>query len=491
MVRKFILIAALLCILITGTVALDAQVCSVKAGRAAFEAGQYAEAAEAYRCAYEADETDVGALIGLGWASLMLDEYSVAANTAEMAAFVSGLSNAEYGAQQIDSLNAALVANPDSIPLLTQLAHWLWLRGRDDEALPVYEALLAADPQNVFALTFRASSLAYMGEMDQADAGFAQALELAPENDHVYAIAAVTYLDNYDPERALSFVNQAIELRPDDFAGRYVTRGHAYSDLGDDEAALASYSQALVLEPGMFDALLGQANANLNLGDFAAGLDAINQALEQYPNSVSALNTRGRLYLNSDEDDLAEADFARALELNPESVGALIGLGDIAFNRDDYQTAIGYFEQAVAINPASRYGQSGIAAALSRLGDPEAGQALADLFQSASNLLDLAAVGKPQVLPLDFDTVYVSQIEANAGDTISASAESVEAGRLDTAIVVLANGQVVAFADNTNDFDAVLDGVVATKSGDYTVLIGLLDLTSGDARIAVRVTPGG
>ena len=130
--------------------------------------------------------------------------------------------------------------------------------------------------------------------------------------------------------------------------------------------------------------------------------------------------------------------------------------------------------------------------ALAALNDAGAAQALADLFQTASNPLELAAAGKPQVLPLDFGTVYVTTIEANAGDTISASAVSVEDGLLDPALVILASdGEAIAFADNTDGLDATLDNFLVAKPGTYTVLIGLLDSVSGDARLAVQVTPAG
>ncbi len=400
-----------------------AQGCTAEAGQAAFNAGDFAEAFDIFQCAYDSDPTSEDILLGIGESALMTDQYSITANTAEMAAAAAGLSNSEYGAQQIDALNAALAKRPDSLPLLMQLAHWLWLRARDEEAMPVYEAILEADPQNLFALTFRASSQAYLGQLDDAETGFQQAAALAPNNDHVYAIAATTYLDTGDPARAVDYADQAIALQPDDFAGRYVTRGDAHTDLGNYEAALADYTRALELNPGMYD--------------------------------------------------------------------ALTGLGDTSYNLSNYTAAQDYYEQAITSNPSSRYARAGLATALSSLNDLGAGQAMADLFQTAAVQRELAA-GKPQTLPLDFDTVYLTSIEANAGDTIRASVESVEAGLLDPALIVLdSNGQVIAFADNTNGYDAVLDGFTIPAAGTFTVMIGQLDTIQGDVRLAVSVTPAG
>ena len=484
---------AIVLLLVTGIAfsSVMAQDCTVKAGRAAFEADNYTEALSIYRCAYDSDNPNEQILLGIGRSALMLNQYSLTANTAEGAADAAGLSNREYGIEQIDALSAALAENPNSLPLMTQLAHWLWMRARDDEAMPLYEAILDADPLNLFAITFRASSQAYLDQLDSAEEGFSQATELAPNNDHVYSIAATTYLDTGNPARAIEFADQAITLQPDEFAGRYVTRGDAYFDLQNYEAALSDYSQALVISPGMPIALVGQADAYWHLDDNESGLDAVNQALEQNPDSIRALLIRANLYLSTSEHQMALNDFARVQELDPGNTDALIGLGHAAFNLADYTTAADYYQQAIASDSSSRRARAGYAAALSALNDPGVAQALADLFRMAGNPMALAAAGKPQILPLDFDTVYFTEIEANAGDTISVSTESVEADRLDTALVVLANGEVVAYADDTNGYDAALDAFVVPEAGTYTVVIGLLDAFNGDARLSVRVTPAG
>ena len=492
MTRHLALAVALLLTLISGTIPLAAQDCTIAAGQAAFNAGQYDEAYDIFQCVDDSGEAEEQAVLGIGRTALMLGEYSVAANAAAWAAEAVGLSQREYGPQQIDRLTRALAKDPANLPLMTELAYWLWLRARDDEAMPLYAALLEAEPENVFALTFGASSQAYMGDIDAADAGFAQALELAPDNDHIYAVAASTYHDVGYPEAALEYSNRALELLPGEFAGRYVTRGEILMDLRDYEAAIEDFQQALDLNPENFDALTGLADSLLRIGEYDAGFAPVNQALDQNPDSLVALVIRGYLYLNTDEPDLSRADFEHVLELDPEHSGALGGLGDLAYNAGDFEAAVSFYQQAITNDPTARYVQAGLAVALAALNDAGAAQALADLFQTASNPLELAAAGKPQVLPLDFGTVYVTTIEANAGDTISASAVSVEDGLLDPALVILASdGEAIAFADNTDGLDATLDNFLVAKPGTYTVLIGLLDSVSGDARLAVQVTPAG
>ena len=490
MIRRLVLVSLLLSSVLLGATALYAQECTVAAGEEAFAAGQYEDAWDIFQCSYDSNPADAEtALLGIGRAALMLNQFSVAGNTAEMAADAVGATYSDYGVQQIDRLNTALNKHPDDLALLTELAHWLWLRARDDEALPLYAAILDSDPENVFALTFLASSQAYLGQLDDADAGFEQVIALAPDNDHVYAIAATSYLDNGDPERAVAMADQAIALQPDDFPGRYVTRGDANIDLDEYEAALADYTRALELQPGMFNALTGQADAYLKLGEADAGLEAIDQALEQNPESTWAYILRGRLHLFTGENELALEDFGRANELSPDDVRTLTGLGDALFNMGEYEDAAATFEQAIAVDPESRYAHAGLTASLSRLDDPGTAQALADLFQTAGNPIEIAAAGKPQTLTLDFDTVYFAQVEANAGDTISASVEALETNALDPALIVLdSNGQIVAFADNTPDSnDAVLDAFVAPESGTYTIVFGLLDSRWGDVQIIVDV----
>lgn len=87
---------------------------------------------------------------------------------------------------------------------------------------------------------------------------------------------------NQDPQSALEYYNQVIELAPD-FAEGWNKRATVHYIIGDYNASLADIAETVKLEPRHFGALSGRGLCYLELQKFDLALNAFEKALNVNP----------------------------------------------------------------------------------------------------------------------------------------------------------------------------------------------------------------
>src|SRR5690242_9168432 len=98
-----------------------------------------------------------------------------------------------------------------------------------------------------------AARLHAAGRLHEAEQVYRQILAAAPTHADSLHMLGVLALDTRHPQLALEHIERAIALRPT-AAAYHASRGHALSDLGQLDAAIAAYQQALRLKPNLIDA---------------------------------------------------------------------------------------------------------------------------------------------------------------------------------------------------------------------------------------------
>ena len=93
-------------------------------------------------------------------------------------------------------------------------------------------------------------------------------------------------------EEALASYDQALKLQPD-YLEAWHNRGNVLLNLGRYEEALASYDQALKIQPDAHEAWHNRGNALLNLGKYEEALASFDQALKIQPDAHEAWHNRG------------------------------------------------------------------------------------------------------------------------------------------------------------------------------------------------------
>lgn len=125
-----------------------------------------------------------------------------------------------------------------------------------------------------------------------------------------------------DNKAAIDYCSRAIssgELGDPDLIAALINRGVAYKNVGDLNAAIADYTQALRIAPR--DALLYQnrANALREKGNLEAARTDAEQALALDPDSAGAWYVRGAINEAEGDRDAAREDYRAALNLDPEN----------------------------------------------------------------------------------------------------------------------------------------------------------------------------
>ncbi len=90
-----------------------------------------------------------------------------------------------------------------------------------------------------------------------------------------------------EPAAAIEKLNQVIELKPE-FAEAWNHRGNAYSDLGEEDRALADYERAITLNPYEFGTLESIGEIWMSRSDYRKAAEYFRRALDLNPNRAQA-----------------------------------------------------------------------------------------------------------------------------------------------------------------------------------------------------------
>jgi arylsulfatase A-like enzyme/Flp pilus assembly protein TadD len=185
-------------------------------------------------------------------------------------------------------LKTGVEANPRNYKLAIEYGIVLAERGRNDEAVGVLQkasGMIDWDPE-----LWNYLGVAYWnkGDFDNAVAAYEHALSLDPKYavvlsnlGTVQASLAMKKKDVTALGRAMDYFKRAIECDPRD-ASAYNGLGAAYRMLGDVDAAISCWGQAVALEPGHRFALYNLGTAYLDKGDRANALKVLTRYKERY-----------------------------------------------------------------------------------------------------------------------------------------------------------------------------------------------------------------
>ncbi|MGK7874000.1 MAG: tetratricopeptide repeat protein, partial [Xenococcaceae cyanobacterium] len=93
---------------------------------------------------------------------------------------------------------------------------------------------------------------------------------------------------------------QEIPINPN-YTDAYNNRGNARYYLGEYQASIEDYTEAIRINPTDADAYNKRGNARYYLGEYQAAIEDYNQAIRINPNDAAAYNNRGIA-----RDDLGE-----------------------------------------------------------------------------------------------------------------------------------------------------------------------------------------
>jgi predicted O-linked N-acetylglucosamine transferase (SPINDLY family) len=243
----------------------------------------------------------------------------------------------------------AVVLAPSSFAAQLAYGQGLQQRGRSKDALKHLKRAATLEPNNLEALFLLAKCYAANGQHKAAVEVFTFAQQLSPAEAWLYYEGARSWFAMADLDRALAWVNQAIAAdsaegcfyeeqalylhHKKDFQGcivavnKAIERGwvtakiHAYkaqtlTHFNKKTGAIASYIEALKLDPQNVTYLGNLAGLCLELGILSPALEALNTILAGSPDNVPALINKAKLLKDAGRVDEGILLLERAIEVS-------------------------------------------------------------------------------------------------------------------------------------------------------------------------------
>jgi tetratricopeptide (TPR) repeat protein len=238
-----------------------------------------------------------------------------------------------------------------------------------DRAIELYSLALAQAPLSQEhrrkALRGRAFSFEQAKRFAEAEQDLSALAQIAPNDANLHVRRGHFYLDRNRLDEADAIFEAGARLRPADGVFRH-GKGRVHSARKEFAAAIAEYSEAMRLTPGVSLDHLWRAEAYRQLGMQREALADYDQALATgwlVPRSkVQLYLGRGLLYLDTREFEFALHDLDKALAFDPDNAAARRGRGVAYEHLGHRERALEDYEHALRLVPGDDWLPGRIAA---------------------------------------------------------------------------------------------------------------------------------
>lgn len=266
------------------------------------------------------------------------------------------------------------VVHAEEPPLKLEAAATAYNEGRFAEAVSIYSVVLKQGSNRSEALCGRGMACEMIGQQTKAEEDYRSAIQADPGNYRAMENLAGIW------ERAGKHIAEAAELyrralaldpRPEwqenlkawiailesrlkPEASSPVAcwhRGNAKAAQGDSQAAEASYSRAISLNPRMFQAYYSRGILRFKAGDLSGALRDLDEAIRIAPQGRGYLIQRGLVLEGMGDMQKARQDFQRAVAVDPRDPNAAFHLARVREEDRDYEGALQLYQDALKLRP--------------------------------------------------------------------------------------------------------------------------------------------
>ncbi|HEX6204121.1 MAG TPA: tetratricopeptide repeat protein [Thermoanaerobaculia bacterium] len=267
-------------------------------------------------------------------------------------------------------LGRAVELSPDYQPAVIRLAQVRLEQGEPKAARKLFERALEIDGEAAAAHEGLGRTADAEGDPAAAAGHYRRALELAPEASSLRYLLGQALRRAGDSEaarRELAAAGDApVPIRDPllapiaslaESAQFYIVQGSESLDDGNLDAAAASFSRAVELDPVNYTARKAYAYVLEKLGDTEGALDQLAAAVDaaRLPREeVEAHAIRGSLLATAGRDEEALPHLARAVELAPAQHGTRLKLADALARRGRFAEAIAHYDRLLAADAGAK-----------------------------------------------------------------------------------------------------------------------------------------
>jgi tetratricopeptide (TPR) repeat protein len=272
-------------------------------GVASAEAGDYQRAERLFSRALQAEPANVDILYNLGLAAL----------------------RAGHPQRSQEVIEAALAIRPQDPEFLFQLGRALAAQKKFDEAIPILARARKLAPGNPGILRFLAETSAQAGFFGDAAALFTEYLTLAPADDAARRQRGTAYASAGNRPDALKDLEWYVKRHPGDAEG-YFALGFALT-ASDTQRALTYLNKGIAMRPDYPEARIVRGALYLRLGRTPEAAADLEMVVRERPGDPEPSDLLGQAYLALDRPQDAVAVLRPAYEVAPENRNILMHLG--------------------------------------------------------------------------------------------------------------------------------------------------------------------
>ncbi len=258
---------------------------------------------------------------------------------------------------------------PDYPALYVRYGRTLEQLGRFDDALAAFQRGVELDDRSALAHAGLGRYHLQAGHIDDAKQHLEKAIALDPQCAVALSSLAQLYAKTGDAALAETMTARANAAAPQDYlddpvmgelaalgmsTGQIISRAQAMAEAGAGQQALDALSALVRANPGRIEAHIAKGEQETKLFRFEAAIASFRQALAIDPRSVPAhLGLAEALQFSRQLDD-AIAEYRRVLELDDKAGRAYRGLAICLLQQEKIGPALQQFRKAVELLPEDR-----------------------------------------------------------------------------------------------------------------------------------------
>lgn len=216
------------------------------------------------------------------------------------------------------------------------------------DAINEFQTSIEIKADENISYTMQATCHYEVGEIDKSIELIAQAVGMSPEDFNANMVAGQIFSKNEQLDKALSYLQKAVELDPQNSAAiRNLAQTHY--DLGNTQESIATYKKAIraTLDMKTKADLYFNLGVLYNLvGDFDAAEDNFISALDLNPEDVEAILGMAQTFESNERWRKAEKFYKELIYLQPEVASHYRGISRVLLQQGKQDEAQRYFEKS-------------------------------------------------------------------------------------------------------------------------------------------------
>jgi len=183
---------------------------------------------------------------------------------------------------------------------------------------------------------------------------WADAVEKYPKSNTANALMGVVYMELGMDEKAVEYLEKAVELLPYDYQSRN-NLGIVYGRLGQPEKAIKELATAMWLQPENDNMKINLSLVYQRNGEYDKAQYILKQVIARAPKNANLYFRLGLLYREAGNYEAAASALQKASELAPHIINPHEELGNLYASRfGDREKAIEYYTRGIEMAPKAK-----------------------------------------------------------------------------------------------------------------------------------------